>query len=318
MILEKPDKDYSFYRIPGLVATAKGTLLAYYECRSSLSDWAKIDIKINRSTDGGKTWETAHIERGEGNTLNNPVMIVDGETVYFLYCKNYERVYLLKSTNDGLSFGEKSEISAVFDGLGEYYSVVALGPGHGIKFGDKLILPVWFAQNPHDSKAHHPSKVATIYMQNGEWETGEIISGEMPDPSESSLAVAGDRVCIAMRHEDGVRRVAISYSNDGISGWTKPRFTDIPDPICQGSMINHGNSIYHINCADEKQRINLTVKRVDKDFCVLSKTLIDEVGGYADMAVIDDELCVLYERDAFNSGTLHFTKIKLGKDDENS
>lgn len=313
MILEKPDNDYAFYRIPGLVATESGTLLAYYECRSDLSDWAKIDIKINRSTDGGLTWQTAHIEKGNGDTLNNPVMIVDGKTVYFLYCKNYKQAYLLKSTNDGESFDEKCEISGVFDGLGEYYSVIALGPGHGIKFGDKLILPAWFAQNPNDSKAHHPSKVTTLYMQNGVWKTGEVINCNMPDPNESSLAVAGDRVVIAMRHEDKIRRVAISYSNDGISGWTAPRFTDIPDPICQGSMINHGNSTYHINCADEKNRVNLTVKKVDKDFRVLSKNLIDEVGGYADMAVLGDELCILYERDAFNSGTLHFTKISLGE-----
>ena len=45
------------YRIPGVVVTTKGTVLAYAEARrNNSSDWGEIEIHLRRSTDGGKTW----------------------------------------------------------------------------------------------------------------------------------------------------------------------------------------------------------------------------------------------------------------------
>src|SRR3954447_3961267 len=62
-LLEKIDlfeagKDgYALYRIPGIVVTPKGTVLAYCEARKTAKgDWGTIDIMLRRSTDGGKTW----------------------------------------------------------------------------------------------------------------------------------------------------------------------------------------------------------------------------------------------------------------------
>src|SRR5256885_409280 len=53
------DGGYAVYRIPGIVVTAKGTLLAYCEARKTGGDWAGIDVYFRRSTDRGKTWEPA-------------------------------------------------------------------------------------------------------------------------------------------------------------------------------------------------------------------------------------------------------------------
>ena len=39
---------YALRRIPGLITCADGSILCYYECRSCLSDWALIDIGINK------------------------------------------------------------------------------------------------------------------------------------------------------------------------------------------------------------------------------------------------------------------------------
>src|SRR5580692_140344 len=81
--LEKVDlfaagKDgYVLYRIPGLVVTTKGTLLAYCEARKFRgSDWDAIDILLRRSTDGGKTWlERQNIAAVEGKVEKNPAAL---------------------------------------------------------------------------------------------------------------------------------------------------------------------------------------------------------------------------------------------------
>jgi Neuraminidase (sialidase) len=50
---------YALYRIPGIVVTKQGTLLAYAEARKSMrGDWGPIDIVLRRSTDRGATWST--------------------------------------------------------------------------------------------------------------------------------------------------------------------------------------------------------------------------------------------------------------------
>ena len=64
MILEKIKTEYYMCRIPGLILTSKKSLVAYYECRSEYSDWAQIDIKVIRSVDGGKSFETVQLIKG--------------------------------------------------------------------------------------------------------------------------------------------------------------------------------------------------------------------------------------------------------------
>src|SRR5476651_748867 len=56
-----PRGKYVTCRIPGLVVTPKGAILAYCEARASVrGDWDDEDILIRRSTDGGRTWTPAH------------------------------------------------------------------------------------------------------------------------------------------------------------------------------------------------------------------------------------------------------------------
>ncbi len=53
------DPAYSLYHIPGVVVTAKGTVLAWCEARkraAGVSDWDDIRILLRRSVDEGKTW----------------------------------------------------------------------------------------------------------------------------------------------------------------------------------------------------------------------------------------------------------------------
>lgn len=63
---------YHTYRIPAIVLTTKGTLLAFCEGRkTSSSDAGDIDLVLRRSTDGGKTWEKMQLVYEEGGTARS-------------------------------------------------------------------------------------------------------------------------------------------------------------------------------------------------------------------------------------------------------
>ena len=73
-VLERAGQNgYGCYRIPGIICTQEGTLIACYEARNSSSDWSVIDLYAMRSVDGGQTWQPRQlIFSGQGkNTTNN-------------------------------------------------------------------------------------------------------------------------------------------------------------------------------------------------------------------------------------------------------
>ena len=254
------------YRIPGIVVTAKGTVLAYSEARkNNSSDWGEIEIHLRRSTDGGKTWEPgkhiAHFgDRLEGNprkkeggekeqTVNNPVAIVDhvSGAVEFLYCINYARCYSMRSTDDGLTWSAPLDITATFEPFRKHYDwkVIATGPGHGIQLkSGRLVVPIWLAYGKTGD--HSPSAAATIYSDDHgkTWKAGEFAvpnEGEFKNPNETMLAtLADDSVMLVTRSVSKPNRKIITISPDGATGWSKPVFHDqLWEPICMASIVAH-------------------------------------------------------------------------------
>src|SRR5688500_15369397 len=68
---------YSSFRIPALITTKRGTLLAFAEGRASLRDHAENDIVLKRSTDDGKTWGPLQLVHEDGtNALGNPTAVM--------------------------------------------------------------------------------------------------------------------------------------------------------------------------------------------------------------------------------------------------
>jgi sialidase-1 len=255
------------YRIPGIVVTPKGTVLAYSEARrNSSSDWGEIEIHLRRSTDGGKTWEAGkhiahHGTRMEGNphkkkdggekeqTVNNPVAIVDRYTgaIEFLYCINYARCYAMRSTDDGLTWSTPVDVTATFEPFRKHYDwkVIATGPGHGIQLkSGRLVVPIWLAYGKEGD--HAPSAAATIYSDDHgkTWIAGDLAvpnEGEFGNPNETMLTELSDgRVMLVTRSVSKPNRKIITLSPNGAKGWSKPAFHDqLWEPICMASITAH-------------------------------------------------------------------------------
>lgn len=313
IMLEKSGGEYRQCRIPGIVRTKTGALLAYYECRRDISDWAEIDLKIIRSTDEGKTWSLVKKIPGASDTLNNPVAVVCGEKIFFLYCKNYKQIFVSGSDDDGVTFTDGKEIEGSFSRQEFFFNALAIGPGHGVFHNGNIIIPVWFSYNRENPEAHRPSSILTIYSKDmgKTWHMGEKIGENfLINPSECALAVTKNEVIISIRNENPVHLRGISRSLNGYERWSDVKFSEIlPDPICQGSMDTDGESLFHINCDSQKSRENLTLKISRDEFESYIAIKVDEGGGYSDIAVTDEKIYVIYEKDIDNDG-LYFKVIE--------
>ena len=266
-LFEGDSGGYKLYRIPGIVVTKRGTILAYTEARRTGSgDWDSIDILMRRSTDGGATFSpqrviarapgkiersSVAIERNQGKpddvTYNNPVAIADADgAVHFLFCVEYMRAFYMRSEDDGQTFSVPAEITGVFDQFRPEYAwrVIATGPGHGIQLRNgRLLVPVWLALGT-GGNGHHPSVNATIFSDDrgATWHRGDIVmlsTARFPDPNETSaVELENGGVMLNVRTEAGENRRTVVTSKDGATHWSAPQFAeDLPDPICFASMV---------------------------------------------------------------------------------
>lgn len=296
-VLERSGENgYEAYRIPGIVSTRKGTLIAYYEARHG-SDWSVIDLYARVSRDGGDTWgERQLLLSGRGkNTTNNPYMIADGDRVHLLCLENYKRLFHSVSLDEGRSWSEPREITGALEACrGEYgWTCAAVGPGHGIRLTDgRLLASVWLARCPADITRHWPSKVTTLFSDDrGEtWEAGEIFVPEGSEsPNEACLAPLPDgRVIMDLRSRkkgDGAHYRYAALSGRGSGNWETWCDRQLPDPACCAGMCDIPGGLLFSNCASFTDRACLTLRRS----CDGGRTWTDDMmyepdGGYSDVA----------------------------------
>jgi sialidase-1 len=263
---------HKLYRIPGIVVTAKGSILPYCEARKySGLDWDDIEILMRRSSDAGKTWsEPKSLPRPEGKlernaaalvnpellkraplakdqiAFNNPVAIVDRKgPVHFLYCVDYARCFYLRSDDDGVTFSKPVEITSAFEAFRKEYDwkVLATGPAHGIQLKNgRLVVPVWLSKAT-GGNGHRPNLMATIFSDdNGKtWQRGDIVSKEKEphiDMNETVIVQLSDgRVMLNIRNTGPKNRRAVAFSPDGATKWTEPAFDEqLKEPICMASL----------------------------------------------------------------------------------
>ena len=244
---------YDTTRIPALVRTDRGTLLAFCEGRSGgVGDWARISIIGRRSRDGGESWDDVRvIAKSTGGPVSNATPLIERDgTVLLLYQRDYRRCFICESHDDGVSWDAPRDITAVFEQFQPEYpwQVLAPGPGHGIQLRTgRLIVPIWLSHP--GGKAipggdHRPSCVATIYSDDGgaTWHRGQIVVGttaEHPNPSETAAVELGDgRVLLNIRSEAPAHRRLVSVSPDGAAGWSAPVFDQtLYEPVCMASLL---------------------------------------------------------------------------------
>ena len=316
---------YHTYRIPALAVTPRGTVLAFCEGRrNGAADSGEIDLLVKRSTDNGETWSRQEVLRTDNsNTCGNPCPVIDEETgaAWLLSTWNRgedteadivkergadtRRVFLMSSTDDGLTWSNPAETTADVKKPG--WTWYATGPGAGIQvrrgeYAGRLVAP---CDHLEPGTEHYYSHVIYSDDHGKTW----VLGGTTPDHQVNECGVvqlSDGRLMLNMRsHTPARKKRQVAFSRDGGLTWEDQDFDEaLVDPICQASIRRHswpgdcgGNVILFSNPAGT-ERVDMTVRASLDDGATWPRARLLHSGpsAYSDLAALaDGEVACLYE-----------------------
>jgi sialidase-1 len=313
---------YNVFRIPTVIVTKSGKVLAFCEGRKSLFDNGDIDLVMKSSSDNGKTWSDIKvIWNNSNNTCGNPVPVIDKVTgdVIVVATLNNHNVFILRSKDEGNHWETPVDItSAVKLPDWKWY---ATGPVHAIQleqstFKNRLVVPCNHTFTGYDKHISH-----IIYSDdNGKtWRLGGSVSQENTDEC-TVVELRDGSLLLNMRtskkRELPYRKICIS--EDGGSTWTIPCYdSSLVEPICQGSLLRYSFSpdiLLFTNPKNKKKRKNLTLSISEDSGKTWTKqiTICAKKSAYNDIVELNngDILCLFEKGKILPYGGISTTIIK--------
>ena len=312
---------YHTYRIPSVIATPRGTLLAFAEGRRAAGgDSGDIDLVMKRSTDGGTSWSAMTMVGDNGpNTFGNacPVIDISTGTIWLLSTHNAgvdresaiidststgsRTVWVMKSDNDGLTWSDPAEItSAVKRPNWTWY---ATGPGVGIQTrSGRLVIP---ANHAEAGTRIHRSHIFYSDDHGTTWHLGAVSD---PGTNESQVAELSDgRLMLNMRNHpakpSNFRMVAIS-DDGGLTLSAAESDRALIEPPAQASLLRvpnvggtAGSLLFANPAAPSRTRMTVRVSADDGRTWTPGRVLHEGPAAYSSLVVISDTaIGLLYER----------------------
>lgn len=332
---------YPAYRIPSLLTTKRGTLLAIAEGRDNLHDHSKNDIVLKRSTDGGASWGDLQVIAEDGtNALNNPTAVLIRSTarvllMYQRYLEGFDehkaepgyegprvcRTFLTHSDDDGVTWSAPFEVTRQVKRPALVTST-ASGPGIGIELrhgthAGRILIP--FNQGPYGKW-----KVYAAFSddQGKTWSYGETAPEGSPGyANEVQFAELPDgTIMLNARNQGGDHRRKIALSRDGGRTWSAT-WTDpvLVEPICQASLLRHSigpdssaDILLFSNPASTSARTNGTIRLSRDGGKTWPSSRMLYSGGFAYSclgSLADGSIGCLFERD--NYGRISFKRFSV-------
>jgi sialidase-1 len=350
------------YRIPAIIQLPNNELLAFCEGRvNGAGDFGDINIVMKRSTDKGVTWSSLQtVVDAASLQAGNPAPVVDvtdpkypnGRVFLFYNTGNNQEaevrkgnglreVWYVSSFDCGLSWSKPVNITTqvhrpmqptlnadyIFTADWRSY---ANTPGHALQIKEGKYRGRMYVAANHS--VGNPNAQAKDYFAHGfytddhgkTFHVSETIN--LPGGNESTAAeISNGGLLLNARNQPGdVKARIVARSKDGGKSWSSIGFDkNLPDPVCEGSLLNIGKHngkqvLAFCNAADTLQRNNLTLRiSFDEGQTWERKILIDRTNdkqndytAYSDLVLIDENnIGVLYEKD--NYKTIVFSVIQF-------
>lgn len=266
---------YHSYRIPSIIKTKNGTLVAFAEGRRwSPSDYGDINVVFKRSMDNGTTWSALGEVVGKGNgTWGNPTAVYDpsvgvnGRIWLFLEWNDEfktkwsdfqawgdRRIHTSYSDDHGATWSDPVDRTGTLTPLS--YKWDCVGPGIGIRTAydhpGRLIVPAYgrniYSDDHGATWSYEPVPGGTDESTIVELMNGSLMRNDRPNTTEWNISKT--------------RRKSVGSISGNFSSFSA--VSALPDPKCEGSILRYNvddpNRIIFLNPNGTSQRCNMTVR----------------------------------------------------------
>lgn len=313
---------YDTYRIPAILVSPKGTLLAFCEGRrNSRGDTGDIDIVLKRSFDNGETWEPMQVVATDGaNTSGNPCPVVDRDTgdIWLPFTWNFgedhegkiwdgtskgtRTVWVMKSADDGETWSEPVEITQTVKSAD--WTWYATGPGIGIQLqSGRLVIPCdhGVAVNRH--------YYSHVFYSNDHGSTWKLGGTTLSDNRTSECQVVelhdGSLLLDIRNHPCYSKLRTTTISRDGGLTWSEAVQDQARiDPGCQASVLRFTDQsayaknrlIFSNPASDKRDKMTIYLSYDEGKTWPVSKLLHAGPSAYSCLTVLPDmSIGCLYE-----------------------
>jgi sialidase-1 len=297
---------YHTFRVPALVTSNRGTLLAFCEGRvTGAADDGDIDLVLKRSLNEGSTWSALQIVYEEGGaestTIGNACPVVDQTTgtIWLAFTRNNNEVFMTHSGDDGCTWSSPTEITQSVKRPN--WSWYATGPGHGIQIQNgpylgRLVMPCDHSCGGDETVNSHLYSHCIYSDDHGRsWQLGKSTENLLEECTVVELS--DGRLMLNMRNLRGTGHRAVALSDDGGYSWSKSvGDATLIEPVCHGNLLRYSwphdgqSRILFCNPADRSERVNATVRlSLDEGKTwPIAKTLFAGPSAYSDLALLSD------------------------------
>ncbi|MBM3860656.1 MAG: exo-alpha-sialidase [Verrucomicrobia bacterium] len=311
------------FRIPSVIVTKGGAVLAFAEGRRSREDQSENKIVLKRSADNGTTWSSIQViaDAGQGS-LNNPCAVVEQTSgQVFLMYQSYPpgqregnvRCWVTSSNNDGKTWSPPQDVTSSCKAPAET-AAVASGPGIGIQLvngsrAGRLIMP--FNEGPRGMK-----NVYAVFSddQGKTWQTGKRAPGAHVVNSKGNttslvaevqmVELSDGAVMLNSRSWGGRRLRKTAVSRDAGVTWSPVGEDEhLRDPRCMASVLRYSfdKNILLYSGPDSSDRRNGAVRASHDDGKTWPVKKVLEPGKFAYSCLTrlpDGQIGCLYETGA--------------------
>lgn len=317
------NEGYHTFRIPALVVTEHGKLLAFCEGRkTSRSDHGDVDLVLKRSSDGGRTWGPLELVYEEGGdqkvTIGNPCPVLDRDTriIWLPFTRDNDDVFVTFSNDDGMSWSRPRMITR--EVKKENWTWYATGPGNAIQLErgphkGRLVIPCDHRiKSIADRRKSTRSHVIYSDDHGKSWQLG---GSTEPMMNECAVVQLGDgSLMLNMRSNRGRGKRGVSLSRDGGLTWSEPADdASLIEPVCQASLVRYGwdgaeskSRLLFSNPASTSGRHHLTVRLSEDEGKTwpVSKLLYEGSAAYSCLATLPHgKIGIVFERDNYRKIT---------------
>ena len=351
------------YRIPAIISLPNGDILAFCEGRvNGSNDYGDINIVMKRSNDKGKTWSILQTLVDHSSLqAGNPAPVVDltdpsfpNGRIFLFYNtgNNHEsevrkgnglrEVWYKTSTDNGKTWSEavnitlqvhrpkQPQVNSAYN-FSEDWRSYANTPGHAMQFKNgKYKGRIYIAAN-HSAGNPLPRYAdgrAFGYYSDDHGRTFHLSDDISTQGGNEATAaeLSNGKLMINARNQMGnIKARIIAISNNGGQKWDTTYFdNNLPDPVCEGSILTIGKKknksiLAFCNAADTVQRNNLTLRiSYDEGTTWKKNILIDksptpdkgrDYTAYSDIVDLGkNKIGVLYERAGYSEITFTIAK----------